>query len=173
MDSHPVREELSKTWSEVSKYIVYYFVSGEDEATHYGALNKNPWEKTKEEKDNIIAEFSDHKLIGFLDDPDKVNSIPLETGKKIVVRELPDGLINLNRFEVKHMFGYDPNIVACKNFVKGQRIQKTAFEDSDTEDDGGLGSCEDCGKLKTHCNGVYYSDDAFRQNRACGFFQII
>ena len=29
---------------------------------------------------------------------------------KVIIRELPDGISNLHRFEIKHMLDYDPNL---------------------------------------------------------------
>ena len=71
MDSRPVTPEptspksptFPQEWSPENKYIVYYFSCDKEDQPS-------------------------RKLIGFIDDPDKANSIPWETGKKIVIRQL-------------------------------------------------------------------------------------
>ena len=133
----PSAENLSQTWSETDKYIVYYYLSTDH-----------------------------HELIGFIDNPDKVNSIAWESGKKIIVKELPDGLVNLTRFEIKDMFGYDPNIVACQSVVGCHKFNQFGIHGDQT-------ICENCWKPKTVCDGIYFSSGAFKQKHSTGYFRVV
>lgn len=112
-----VNKIFSKEWSQQDKYIVYYFRSGRREADSYMAGY------AKDSRyDDCVIEFGSHKFIGYADSIDKVNifcklfkeydcagRIPNDYDV-VVVRKLPDGISNLHRFEIKHMFGIDPNL---------------------------------------------------------------
>lgn len=105
-------------WSPINKYIVYYYISGKHSADSFMSGYRHD-----KEYDDCVVEFSDHKFIGFVDNIDKyemfveiVQKNKQGTGydfshylpPTIVIRETDEKFTNLHRFEIKHMFKYDP-----------------------------------------------------------------
>jgi hypothetical protein len=96
---------FTEKWSEENRYIVYYFIDGAERAFKYFEGYPCP---TMDQ----IDEFSLYRFIGYCRGPNDMLVDKLRGYSKecIVFRELPHGPINLRRFEVRELLGYDPNL---------------------------------------------------------------
>jgi hypothetical protein len=111
-----ISENFASEWSEENKYIVYYFESGYHHACSYMSgypKDEHFW--------NTVVEFSQHKLVGFTDNPDLSKFVEFIKENKmqsitrfstICSRKLENGIKDLHRFEMKRMFNIDPS---CKD----------------------------------------------------------
>ena len=108
-----IKENFTQEWSPENRFICYYFRDNSYRANSYyaGCIPLDP---------DYKIEFHEHKLIGFTNNYDNITKF-LEFFKtnnikeiikysKVVIRELPNGVSNLHRFEIYHMLGYDPNL---------------------------------------------------------------
>ena len=114
---------METKWSEQTMYIVYYYRNGESRARQFAGSRCT---------DDMIIEFSKHKIIGFISDINKFEQFENIVRKypkyfeersydeRVVVRKLPNGLNNLHRFERSHLFDEQ-----CDYYT--YRQQKTLF----------------------------------------------
>lgn len=110
-----IENNFTRKWSYKNTTIVYFFVDGSRTADEFTA---NHFIVDNQRDYDARVQFSEHKLIGFCDKNDVDDKIAIlkhlmnennyhESGV-IVQKELVTIRNSLHRFEVKHMFGYDP-----------------------------------------------------------------
>lgn len=107
-----LKNNFAKEWSMMDDTIVYYFKDGTRFANEY--FRGYP----KDERYYAsVVEMSSHKLIGFCNQNDLETKIKFFQNHEtrypqyqIVSHRLDSGMENLHRFEISHMFGYDPNM---------------------------------------------------------------
>lgn len=127
-----IRELFVPEWSPIHKYIIYYFRDGSYSANSYMA----GYPRDERFMDCII-ELSGHKFIGFVDDLSKLKvfgnalkvnityaNVQTDGFSHLVVRELPDGLENLHKFEIQHMFKEKPKYSGHKKTSNDVYITK-------------------------------------------------
>ena len=107
-----IKDNFTQEWSPENRFICYYFKDNTYRADSFysGCIPHDS---------DYKIEFHEHKLLGFTDSFDNINDFLefFKTNKirdiikyyKVVIRELPDGISNLHRFEIQHMLSYDPN----------------------------------------------------------------
>jgi hypothetical protein len=106
-----ISEVCKKEWDESNRFLIYIYTNGSEKAKRFVGANHFNFL-------DVCIEFSTHKFIGFVDDIAKFKTI-IEILKdnseycpwqgELVIRELFNGIQNLHRFEIQHLFGYDPN----------------------------------------------------------------
>lgn len=108
---------FTQEWSETNNTIVYWCFSGYERACSYFAGYPHD-----QQFEDGVMEFSRHKLVGFCRHNDTEINIekyrqikPHNDGNQLLSQQLDLGMKNLHRFEISHMFGYDPNLTSGKN----------------------------------------------------------
>lgn len=118
--SDAIKDLFVTEWSTSAKYIVYYYKDGTSRADSY--MSGYP----KDEKyKNCVIEFSRHIFIGYANNIQQydtfinllkhneqfVNKLINDGGYNyVVIKKLYNGLKDLHRHEIRHMFKYDPCI---------------------------------------------------------------